>query len=199
MAKKDKKNAQEPTMEEPASEQTFAAQPDQGPNSEIAEEMNAKGSRQPAGGDQIGALNKENNELKDKYLRLRAEFDNFRKRTLKEKLEDRKLAKKDIMSELLPILDDFDRAHKVAVDSRTVESVSEGMRLVYHKFVNTLIQQGLEVMESNEMDFDPELHEAIAEIPAPTEEMKGKVIDTVEKGYKLNGVIIRHPKVVVGK
>jgi molecular chaperone GrpE len=103
------------------------------------------------------------------------------------------------MTELLPILDDFDRAHKVAVDAKTVESVSEGMRLVHQKFINTLTLQGLQAIDSNEAVFDPEIHEAIAEIPAPSEQLKGKVVDTVEKGYTLNGIIIRHPKVVVGK
>lgn len=199
MAKKDKKQEQKPLEEDPAVEQTVAEEEERPQNSENTEAAADTATQAPAGDEKIKTLTKENSELKDKYLRLRAEFDNFRKRTLKEKLDDRKLAKKDIMSELLPVLDDFDRAKKVSVDSKTLESVSEGMRLVHQKFLNTLIQQGLEAMETEQADFDPEIHEAVAEIPAPTEELKGKIVDTVEKGYKLNGIIIRHPKVVVGK
>lgn len=193
MGKKDKKQKEDPK----ATADQVVADANEATQNEEADPATAE--QNSAGSDQLESLTKEYNDLKDKYLRLRAEFDNFRKRTLKEKLDDRKLAKKDIMTELLPILDDFDRAHKVAVDAKTVESVSEGMRLVHQKFINTLTLQGLQAIDSNEAVFDPEIHEAIAEIPAPSEQLKGKVVDTVEKGYTLNGIIIRHPKVVVGK
>ncbi len=138
-------------------------------------------------------------ELKDKYLRLQAEFDNFRKRTMKEKLEFMVTAAQDTMSALLPVLDDFDRAKKNAEDENSAEPFSEGVMLVYNKLYKNLEQKGLKAMESTGEDFDPELHEAITEIPAPNEEMKGKVMDTVEKGYFLKEKIIRHAKVVVGK
>lgn len=138
-------------------------------------------------------------ELKDKYLRLQAEFDNFRKRSMKEKLEFMMTAAQDTISVLLPVLDDFDRAKKNAEDENNVEPFSEGVMLVYDKLHKTLEQKGLKIMESTGEDFDPELHEAITEIPAPNEEMKGKVMDTVEKGYFLKDKIIRHAKVVVGK
>jgi len=138
-------------------------------------------------------------ELKDKYLRLQAEFDNFRKRTMKEKLEFMVTAAQDTMTVLLPVLDDFDRAKKNAEDENSAEPFSEGVMLVYNKLHKNLEQKGLKVMESTGEDFDPELHEAITEIPAPSEEMKGKVMDTVEKGYFLKDKIIRHAKVVVGK
>ncbi len=138
-------------------------------------------------------------ELKDKYLRLQAEFDNFRKRTMKEKLEFMVTAAQETMSALLPVLDDFDRAKKNAEDENSTEPFSEGVMLVYDKLYKNLEQKGLKAMESTGEDFDPELHEAITEIPAPNDEMKGKVMDTVEKGYFLKDKIIRHAKVVVGK
>ncbi len=138
-------------------------------------------------------------ELKDKYLRLMAEFDNHKKRTIKEKLDMMKSAAQDTLSALLPVLDDFDRAKKNADDDNSTEQFSEGVSLVYNKLYSILNQRGLEPMETNGEVFDSELHEAITEIPAPSDEMKGKIIDTVEKGYILKEKIIRHAKVVVGK
>jgi molecular chaperone GrpE len=138
-------------------------------------------------------------ELKDKYLRLYAEFDNYKKRTVKEKIDMMKTAAQDTVSALLPVLDDFDRAKVNAEKEDTKEEFSEGVRLVYQKLYNVLKQKGLEPMETNGQVFDPELHEAFTEIPAPTEDMKGKVVDTIERGYRLNDRIIRHAKVVVGK
>ncbi len=138
-------------------------------------------------------------ELKDKYLRLHAEFDNFRRRMMKEKVELLGTAAKDTLTALLPVLDDFDRAKKNAEDESSTEPFSEGVVLVYNKLYSLLQQKGLKPMESTGEVFDPELHEAITEIPAPTEEMKGKVIDTIEKGYFLEEKIIRYAKVVVGK
>lgn len=142
---------------------------------------------------------KEINDLKDKYMRLYAEFENFKRRTAKEKLEMITMASKDTIATLLPVLDDFERAKKNAEDPNSAEQFSEGVLLVYDKLNKTLKNKGLVRMESNGLDFDPEYHEAITEIPAPTEEMKGKVIDTVEAGYFLNDKIIRYAKVVVGK
>lgn len=141
----------------------------------------------------------ESAELKDKYLRLLAEFENFKKRTFREKIETMKTAAQDTMSAILPVLDDFDRAKKIAADESTTEQFSEGVQLVYNKLHSVMNQRGLTAMESDGVDFDPELHEAITEIPAPTEELKGKVVDTIEKGYLLKDKIIRHAKVVVGK
>ena len=138
-------------------------------------------------------------EAKDKYLRLFAEFDNYKKRSIKERLELMKTAAQDTIADLLPVLDDFARAKKSAEDDSSTEPFSEGVYLVYNKLFNTLKAKGLEVMESNGEEFNPEFHEAITKIPAPTEEMKGKIIDTVTTGYKLHDKIIRHPKVVVGE
>jgi len=149
--------------------------------------------------EEIEELNAQLSEQKDKFLRLYAEFDNFKKRTIREKLDFMNTASRDTMSALLPVLDDFDRAKKNAEDESSTEPFSEGVMLVYNKLNNVLQQKGLKAMESNGEAFDPEVHEAITEIPAPTEDMKGKVIDTVEKGYLLKDKIIRHAKVVVGK
>lgn len=138
-------------------------------------------------------------EQKDKFLRLFAEFDNFKKRNVKERLDLMSTASRDTMSALLPVLDDFDRAKNAAEDDENAEPLSEGVMLVYQKLHNTLKQKGLTEMTSTGETFDPELHQALTEIPAPSDEMKGKVIDTIEKGYLLKEKIIRHAKVVVGK
>lgn len=144
-------------------------------------------------------LQEEKDELKDKYLRLLAEFENYKRRTIKEKLDLMKSAAQDTMSAMLPVLDDFDRAKKSAEDDSSAETFSEGVALVYNKLNSSLGQLGLKAFDATGEPFDPESHEAITEVPAPTDEMKGKVIDTIEKGYKLNDRIIRYAKVVVGK
>lgn len=149
--------------------------------------------------DPLEELRAENAELKDKYIRLYAEFDTFRRRMMKEKLDLINTAAQDTMAALLPVLDDFDRAKKSADQADSTEQFSEGVTLVYQKLHNVLRQLGLEPMDTQEQPFDPEYHEAIAEIPAPAEELKGKIIDTIENGYQLRGKIIRHAKVVIGK
>ncbi|MEE9438323.1 MAG: nucleotide exchange factor GrpE [Saprospiraceae bacterium] len=138
-------------------------------------------------------------EAKDKYLRLFAEFDNFKKRSVKEKMDLLRNAGQDTLSSMLPIVDDFDRAKKSADSEESPESFSEGVMMVYNKLNSVLSNKGLKKMESNGEVFDPELHEAITNIPSPTPDMKGKVIDTIESGFYLNDKIIRHAKVVVGE
>jgi molecular chaperone GrpE len=134
----------------------------------------------------------------DKYLRLYAEFDNFRRRTIKEREEARKMEGKDVIVSLLPVLDDFERALRSMENAVDIAPVKEGVTLVQHKLKNLLSQNGLKGMESIGNQFDPELHEAITNIPAPTEEWKGKVIDEMEKGYYLNDKVVRFAKVIVG-
>ena len=134
----------------------------------------------------------------DKYLRLYAEFDNFRRRTIKEREEARKMEGKDLIVSLLPVLDDFERALRSMENATDVAPVKEGVELIQNKLRNTLTQKGLKVMESVGNPFDPELHEAITNIPAPTEEWKSKVIDEMEKGYFLNDKVVRFAKVIVG-
>jgi molecular chaperone GrpE len=138
-------------------------------------------------------------EQKEKYLRLFADFDNYKKRTAKERLDLLNTAGKDIVLSILPTIDDFERAIQAAENAKDVESVKEGMLLIKNKFFSSLSQRGLKAMECIGEPFNPEQQEAITEIPVPTEEMKGKVIDVVEKGYLMNDKIIRFAKVVVGK
>ncbi|HNB62562.1 MAG TPA: nucleotide exchange factor GrpE, partial [Saprospiraceae bacterium] len=137
-------------------------------------------------------------ELEDKNLRLFAEFENFRRRTQKEKLELMMTAAKDTLSALLPVLDDFDRAKKIVDDVEEKDPFTEGVLLVYNKLFNVLKSKGLQVLESNGQPFDAELHDAISHIPVSDPSLSGKVIDTVERGYLLNDKLIRHAKVVVG-
>lgn len=138
-------------------------------------------------------------EQKDKYLRLYADFDNFKKRNAKERLELIQTAGKDIVMTILPALDDFERAQKAAETTTDIATLKEGMNLIYHKLFKALENKGLKPIEAIGKDFDVEIHEAITEIPAPSADMSGKVIDQVEKGYYLNDKIIRFSKVVVGK
>ena len=148
---------------------------------------------------EIVELKKELDELRDKYVRLYADFDNAKKRMAKEKIELILTASKDVLKDLLPVLDDFERAQKAVANSTDVNAVKEGLNLVHSKLINTVTSKGLKAMESIGTDFDVNHHEAITEIPAPTPEQAGKVIDEVEKGYLLNDKIIRFAKVVVGK
>lgn len=134
----------------------------------------------------------------DKYLRLYAEFDNFRRRTIKEREDARKMEGKDLITALLPVLDDFERALKATENATDVAPVREGVMLIQNKLKNTLTQKGLQPMESIGQPFDADLHEAITNIPAPTDALKGKVIDEMEKGYYLNDKVIRFAKVIVG-
>lgn len=138
-------------------------------------------------------------EQKDKYVRLLAEFDNFKRRTAKENMEIRQTAGKDIVSSLLDVLDDADRAENQLSKDDNLERIKEGIELVFNKLRKSLIAKGLKEMESIHTDFDPELHEAITQIPAPTEDLQGKVLDQVKKGYYLNDKLIRHAQVVVGQ
>lgn len=138
-------------------------------------------------------------EQKDKYLRLMAEFDNFRRRTAKERLELMQTAGKEVIVSLLDVLDDCDRAEKQLQASDDIALQKEGIQLVFNKLRSTLTAKGVKVMESINTDFDVEKHEAITEIPAPNETMQGKVMDEVVKGYYLNDKLIRFAKVVVGK
>ncbi|HQX44648.1 MAG: nucleotide exchange factor GrpE [Saprospiraceae bacterium] len=138
-------------------------------------------------------------EQKDKYLRLFAEFDNYKKRTTRERIELIKTAAQDFVQIILPVLDDFDRAQKLAEEQKNDLIFPEGMKLMHHKLIGIMKNSGVEAMQSNGLPFDPNIHEAITEIPAPSEEMKGKIVDTVEKGYYMHDKIIRFAKVVVGK
>lgn len=136
---------------------------------------------------------------KDKYLRLSAEFDNYRKRTVKEKAELILNGGEKSISSILPVLDDLERAVKTMETAQDVAAVKEGVELIYNKFLSVLGQNGVKVIETRDKPLDTDYHEAIAVIPAPTEEQKGKILDCVQTGYTLNDKVIRHAKVVVGE
>jgi molecular chaperone GrpE len=148
---------------------------------------------------EIEKLKAELAEANDKYLRKVAEFDNFRKRSIKEKMELIQTAGKDVIVDLLEVLDDCDRAQKQIETLTDAKEMKEGVLLVFNKLRNVLQNKGLKPMESLNQPFNPDLHEAITEIPVPSEDQKGQVLDEVVKGYYLNDRIIRHAKVVVGK
>ena len=148
---------------------------------------------------EIEKLKEELAEQKDKYLRLLAEFDNFRRRTAKENLEIRQTAGRDVITGLLDVLDDSERAERQIQKTDDVAQIREGVQLVFDKLRKTLQSRGLKAMESINTPFDVEKHEAITEIPAPSDKLKGKVLDEVQKGYYLNDKLIRFAKVVVGK
>ncbi len=135
---------------------------------------------------------------KDKYLRLYSEFENFRKRTAKEKIDLIQTANEKLMLDILPVLDDVDRAQKSFDEAEDVKALKEGVGLVFEKLAKILEQKGLKKMDAQGEVFDVDLHEAITQIPAPSEDMKGKVVDVVEKGYKLGERVIRFAKVVIG-
>jgi molecular chaperone GrpE len=144
-------------------------------------------------------LESEIRELRDKNVRLYAEFDNFRKRSIREREELIELAGKEVIQALLPVLDDIKHAEEQIEQARDVEAVKEGYQLIIKKLIDTLERKGLKEMKAVGEEFNPDLHEAIAELPAPAEEHKGKIIDEVNKGYYLNDKLLRHAKVVVGK
>lgn len=148
---------------------------------------------------ELEAAQAEIEDHKDKYLRLSAEFDNYRKRTMKEKAELILNGGEKSISSILPIVDDFERALQNMQNATDVAAVREGVELIYNKFMNVLGQNGVKVIETKELPLDTDFHEAVAMIPAPSEELKGKIIDCVQTGYILNEKVIRHAKVVVGE
>lgn len=138
-------------------------------------------------------------DQKDKFLRLSAEFDNYRKRTMKEKAELVLNGGEKCLGSILPIVDDFERAIKTMETATDVNAVKEGVELIYTKFINVLGQNGVKIIETKELPLNTDFHEAIAVIPAPAEELKGKILDCVQTGYTLNDKVLRHAKVVVGE
>lgn len=138
-------------------------------------------------------------EMRDKYLRLIAEFDNYKKRTAKERIELMQTANKEVIVSLLDVLDDSERAAKQLETTTDINAIKDGVMLVFNKLKTTLQAKGLKPMESLSTEFNPDLHEAITEIPAPTKELQGKVVDEMQKGYYLNDKLIRYAKVIVGK
>jgi len=159
---------------------------------ETAEEEQEEEPREPTAEEKLA-------ELQDRYLRLTAEYDNFRKRTLKEKIDLQKSANESLLEALLPVADDFDRAMQSVEEAKDIEAVKEGMRLITGKFQGFLNQQGVKEIEAVHKAFDTDLHEAVTKIPAPSKKLKGKVVDVVQKGYYLNEKVLRFSKVVIGE
>lgn len=190
--KEKESNKEEMTAQNQAEEATVQA--------ETAQEENVTPESEDQS--QTNELEQLQNELdgqKDKYLRLSAEFDNYRKRTLKEKAELILNGGEKSISSILPVVDDFERALKNMETATDVSAVREGVELIYNKFMTVLGQNGVKVIETKEMPLDTDYHEAVAVIPAPDESLKGKILDCVQTGYILNDKVIRHAKVVVGE
>ncbi len=190
----DKKKGTKDT-EDTMSEKELAAQEPQETETVQTETETVVDTEEPTAEQQLAA---ELAAANDKYLRLYAEFDNYKRRIAKERIELMQAAGKDIIANLLPVIDDFERALKAFETATEVAPLKEGISLVGQKLKNILIQQGLKEMESIGKPFDAELQEAITNIPAPSDELKGKVIDEIEKGYFLHDKVLRHAKVVVG-
>lgn len=154
-------------------------------------------SEQP--GDATEQLLSQVKEWQEKYIRLSADFDNFRKRTMREKMDLIKTASEDVLVSILPVLDDFERAMKAMENAVEINAVKDGITLIYNKFNETLSQKGLKAIDSINQEFDTDHHEAITKIPAPEENLKGKVVDVIQNGYMLHDKVVRFAKVVVGE
>ncbi|MDE5643810.1 MAG: nucleotide exchange factor GrpE [Muribaculaceae bacterium] len=166
---------------------------------ELADALNEEISEMDALRQQLEEANAAVEKEKKDYMFLMADFDNFRKRVRREKEDLLKNGNEKVLAGLLPIVDDFERGLEATKDSADPESIREGMELIYNKLVKYLEQNGVKAMESTGKDFDADLHEAIATIPAPSENLKGKVVDTTQKGYTINDKVLRHAKVAVGE
>lgn len=199
--KKDKENEKE-LKEEQAVDKETCVQQDEDQCIENKEEVKKKKKFSLSGKDNFKQKNEELQkrveEINDKYLRLYSEFDNYRKRTMKERLDLLKTASADTIASMLTILDDFERSVKAAEDISDIEVIKEGNILTYNKLKNIFNQKGLEEIKAMGEVFNTDLHEAITNIPAPTDDLKGKVVDVTEKGYMIHGKVIRFAKVVVG-
>ncbi|MDD3322951.1 MAG: nucleotide exchange factor GrpE [Paludibacter sp.] len=167
------------------------------PESKVTNETTDESAEQIV--DELEVVAQKCAELNDKNLRLMAEFDNYRKRTLKERMELLKTASEKVLSDMLPLVDDFERGLKAMETSEDVQAVKDGVELIYTKFIAFLLQNGIKAIPTENEVFDTEFHEAITTFPAPSDEHKGKIIDCVSKGYTLNDKVIRFSKVVVGE
>ena len=206
---KNKKNTTEPKVESNNHTNTINAQEHKEKNEKkkaAQQKKNCKGkdhSEQKVKKEESKELKDETfeqlKELQEKYIRLSAEFDNYRKRTLKEKAELLKTAGEETIIKILPVMDDFERAINSMDDAKDIEAVKNGINLIYLKFKEFLKQQGVSEIDAKEQEFNTDIHEAVTKIPAPNEDLKGKVVDVIEKGYVLNDKVIRYSKVVVGE
>lgn len=194
----EKKQAEEETTTKKEDKKQQQAKSEKTDNKEKASKSSQKRKQKKYSKEEFQELEAKLEEQKDKFLRLYAEFENYRRRTSKEKLALSQTASSSLITKLLPVLDDYERAQKAYTENEDLNTFKEGIELIADKFWKILKQEGLEVIESTNKTFNTDEHEAITKMPAPSEDMKGKVIDTTEKGYKLNDKVIRYAKVVVG-
>lgn len=201
MATTDNIKQEEPQATAPQKEEEVAAEQTKSENNEneAAAEKTEASDEATELGKKVELLEKELENSKKEYLFLMAEFDNFRKRTLKEKSEIIKNGAENAMRDLLPVIDDFERALKAIDENGELDSLKQGVDLIYNKFMKYLEKNGVKPIDSTGKDFDTELHEAVTTFPAPDESQKGKIMDTVQTGYMLNDKVLRHAKVVVGQ
>lgn len=208
MGKNHKKNNKQasymnPKEKEQLDEETLKTEEQNVPEEDAEEEAAEEAAEQPAEEEQLRKSLAEAEEkaaaLEDKYLRLSAEFDNYRKRTIKEKADLIKSAGEKVITSILPVLDDMERAIRTMKETENAAALLEGVELIYDKFLKVLSREGLKKIETEGKDFDTDYHEAIAMIPASSEEQKGKILDCVQTGYTLNDKVIRHAKVAVAQ
>jgi len=204
----DKQAAEEKKQKENKEEQKKEQEEKQEQKEKTAGKEEKKKDKKKSGQKEEGKEKKEKKEktdaeklaeLNDKYLRLTAEYDNYRRRTLKEKMELSKSAGEEILQSMLPVVDDFDRALQSIDESQDIDAIKEGVHLIYNKLKDVLAEKGVKEIEAKDQEFDTDIHEAVSKIPAPSEDMKGKVVDVVQKGYYINDKILRYSKVVVGE
>ena len=190
-ATEDNEEKKAPEEKKATEEQEKAAEEENRSEAELGE-AEGRAKKEPTAEEKLA-------ELQDRYLRLTAEYDNFRKRTLREKIDLQRNANENLLNALLPVADDFDRALQLVNDAKDIEAVKEGLKLISGKFNGFLGQQGVKEIEAAKKMFDTDLHEAITKIPAPSKKMKGKVVDVVQKGYYLNEKVLRFAKGVIGE
>lgn len=197
---KEKVKDEEPELKQNAEQQGAEQENTElGADNKMADEEAQSQEQETSEEDRVAELEKQLAEANDKHLRLIAEYDNYRKRTLKEKMELTKLAGEKIFMGILPVVDDFERALQHFNSADNVEALKVGVELIYSKFISYLSSNGVKAIDTDKVTFDADLHEAVTKVQAPTEDMKGKVVDCVEKGYMLDEKVIRFPKVVVGE
>jgi len=198
-SKTNKEKLEEQEVKETTGESQVEKEVDQEQEDKKASKKKAKKSAKESKDEEIQQLGQKLQELNDKYLRLSAEFDNYRKRTLKEKMELTKSAGEKILINVLPVMDNFERAIQTIENAKEIEGVKEGIHLIYKNFNDFISQNGIKEIEALNQEFDTDIHETITKIPAPSEDLKGKVVDCIEKGYYLNDKVIRFSKVVIGE
>ena len=199
MEKKEKITAEKENLQKESQEEKKTEEKKGPAKKTLGKTKKTTRSRKNKTQEKLEQLQQEADELKDKHLRLSAEFDNYRKRTLNEKMELIKNASEKILLELLPVINDFDRAIQANEKITDIDTVKEGERLIYGKLKDLIKKQGVEEIEAIGQELNTDYHEALTKIPAPSEEMKGKVVDVIEKGYLLNDKVLRFAKVVIGE